>query len=311
MIKRINVNEGRQGYMMLHLTLGCNAKCAHCAFMCCPERRDLRLSAEEVGLAIDIARRHNFEQVTLTGGEPALALDLVEFGLREAKRAAISVGIETNCSWAKTSSIARDILRRWASYGVVRWIFPSYDSYHSKFIKPQCVINVCEQAESLGFRVEIRVTEVPGGKRQRTMDKLTSVSRFIPEDGFNFPSGVGRGSGLASTELNLPSFAPLLCTHYYYQHTLISIFPQQLVSFNCEYANPRLTYRYPVKDNWLVDMMDIWNDDNCIIDMWDKGLSGISKIYNVVNGHPCEYCFGLLPALYPDKELIDVRGIKH
>ena len=58
-------------------------------------------------------------------------------------------------------------------------------------------------------------------------------------------------------------------------------------------------------------MLEVWSQDQCVKDMWYKGLNAISPLpLNVMaNELPCGYCFKLLPELYPDKELIDVRTL--
>lgn len=294
--------------MMLHLTFECNARCAHCAYSCSPERHKLRLTPDEVRLAIATAKLNGFESLHLSGGEPYLALDLVELSLKEAWQSGLRISIETNASWAKTPTLARDVLTPWAELGL-SWLLLSYDRYHAKFIKPQCLINACEQAERLGLNVEIRITETHDDTRQHNIDSLKPVQKYIADGFFYFPASIGRGADLPARELTLSTPVPLECTHFLYKQLLLAVFPGQLVSFNCEFANPRLTYRYPLKKNWLADMLDVWSGDQCVRDMWHKGLSAINKAFNVVEGQPCEFCFNLLPHLYPGRELLDIRTL--
>lgn len=295
--------------LVLHLTFECNARCAHCAFSCGAERKTPRLSPGEIRLAIESAKQHGFVSVHLSGGEPYLVPDLVEYSLKKARGSGLRISIETNASWAKTPAMARKVLTPWAKQGL-NWLLLSYDRYHAAFIGPQCIVNACEQAEQLGLNIELRVTEPHDGHRQALLDNVKAAHRYMLKNAFYFPGGIGRGADLPSSELTLWTFMPLECTHFMYKQVLVTVFPGQLVAFNCEFGNPRLTYRYPLKEAWLADMIRTWNSDRCVADMWDHGLAAIARSFNAIKGQPCGFCFSLLPSIYRDKEAIDIRGLQ-
>jgi len=308
--QQISLAENRS-IMMLALTLGCDCRCAHCVFECGPEKLRLKLTSDEVRLAIQAAKSNGIEAIELYGGEPFLVMDLVETSLREASQAGFPVSIDTNASWAKTQAIAYDTLARLKDLGLRR-IHISCDRYHTEFVPTHCVENACEQANRLGYRVELRIVE--GGsdfitRQQRVIDSLKPTARLLSDNYFFIPSPIGRGVNLGESEVDIGIFVPLECPHFKHRHPLVTVFPGCLVSFCCEFANPRLTYSYTLKENWLADMLDVWRSDNCVNAMWDLGLAKLSRFYNVVAGQPCEYCFKLLPELFPDKELVDVRRL--
>ena len=113
----ISLTENK-GVMMLCLTLGCKSQCAHCEVEGGPEKLRLRLTPDEIKLAIHTAKNNNIVAVELAGGEPFLALDLVELALIEAKRAGLYALIDTSASWASTPRVARDVLTRLADLGL-------------------------------------------------------------------------------------------------------------------------------------------------------------------------------------------------
>ena len=298
--------------------IGCSAKCRSLQ----PVRAKITLgrnhwwtytlTPDEIKLAIHTAKNNNIVAVELAGGEPFLALDLVELALIEAKRAGLYALIDTSASWASTPRVARDVLTRLADLGL-RQVRVSYDRYHARFIPSGHIVNACEQAEQLGCKVQILVTEANDAIKQRTLESLRGIRRFIPDGAYGLhnllpPARVGRGAKLSDSEVTINGVVPVDCAHFKHHLPLVAVFPNGLVSFGCEFANPRLTYRYPVKGNWLADMMEIWNEDQCLQDMWHKGLAEISQ-YQLLSEQPCGYCFELLPKLYPDKELIDIRAL--
>jgi organic radical activating enzyme len=314
MKQEINLTEN-QGVMVLYLTLGCNAGCRHCAFESGSEKLHLRLTPEEVTLAMHTAKESGIVAVELSGGEPFLALDLVELSLKQARQLGLSASIDTNASWARTPEAARNILTHLAELGL-RDISVSYDRYHAEFVPPNCIVNACEQAERLGYRVRISMTEANDSLKHHTLTLLKPLERFVLEEhiyphNLRPPARVGRGINLSDEELALGGLALLQCPQFEYHLPSISVFPKHLVSFCCCGVNPRLTYRYPVKENWLADMLEVWNNDECIKAMWHRGLAQISgPSHKLASEQPCGYCFELLPRLYPDKELIDIRALQ-
>ena len=184
---------------------------------------------------------------------------------------------------------------------------------------------------------QLSITEAELKEKQQTLEAIRPVYRFaLGEDilsrNLNPPARVGRAVNLSDEELGTDSFLTLLqCTYFDSHSALVCVYPGQLVSFCCGIANPRLTYRYPLKEDWLTDMLEAWNNDPCITDMWNKGLERIPpyelapgllssprKIFNclrckrqckLVLGVSCQYCFELLPKFYPDKESIDIRAL--
>lgn len=326
---------GDTSVISLFLTLGCNARCRDCAIDSGPDKAQLRLTPDEIRLAIHSAKKNGMTGMQLCGGEPFIAPDLMEFGLKEASKVGLYPFLVTNAYWANTPQKANAILNELSKLGL-RHITVSYDRYHAEFIPPNCVINACQQAEQLGLKVQLSITEAELEEKQQTMEAIMPVQRFaLGEDilsrNMNPPAGVGRGVNLSDSELGTDSFLTLFsCSYFEHRSALVCVYPGQLASFCCGIANPRLTYRYPVKENWLTDMLEVWNNDQCVIDMWNKGLQAITpyslapgilpskKIFNclrcktqckLVLGVSCQYCFELLPELYPDKELIDIRTL--
>lgn len=312
MTKRIDFTQ-KQGIMTLVLTLGCNSRCRHCGVEAGYEKLHLRLTPEEIIAAIRTAKNNNIVAIELWGGEPFLALDLVELSLKEAEQAGFYSLIDTNASWAKTPEIARDILTPLVALGL-RQIRISHDHYHAEFIPPNRVINACEQAARLGCRVQVVITEANDRLKLQTLGNLGSLKGFATGEVLTLhnllpPMPIGRAASLSADQITFDGVAPVHCAHFEHHEFIVSVFPNQLVTLDCKWANPRLTYRYPLKENWLADMLEVWNKDQCIRDMWHKGLAEIIQL-DLLSEQPCGYCFELLPRLYPDKELIDIRALQ-
>jgi pyruvate-formate lyase-activating enzyme len=331
---------GQTSVVSLFLTLGCNAQCRHCAIESSPEKAHLKLTPDEIKLALHSAKRNGMTAMQLCGGEPFIAPDLMEVSLKEATKVRLYPFLVTNASWATTPPKARAVLIDLAKLGL-RHITVSYDRYHAEFVPPDRIINACQQAEQLGLDVALSVTEAELKEKQQTIEAIQPVYRLaLNEDilprNLNPPAQVGRGAGLSTEELGMDGYLTLFQCTYFVPHSgvhsaLVCVYPRQLVSFCCGIANPRLTYRYPLKDDWLADMTKVWNNDQCIVDMWNRGLQSITpyelapgmlsppkKILNclrcktqckLVLGVSCQYCFELLPKFYPDKELIDIRAL--
>lgn len=310
----IDIRGNQAGLLLLHLTWGCNAKCRHCVFECGPEKLLLSLTREEIRVAIRTAREHGILVMGLTGGEPTMAMDMVEFALEEGARSGMrKLHMTTNAFWATTPAKAREVLTRLVDLGL-RHILVSYDHYHAEFVPTGHVLNACEQAQRLGLKIQISNTEACNETKRQMLDALGPTERLVwdidvQDSNTQPPVHLGRGVGLSEAELELGGMMRFQCAHFECHFPIVSVFPGQLTAFCCGYANPRLTYRYPLKANWLDDMMAVWNSDRCVLDMWHKGLAEISGI-EAQPGMPCNYCWELLARLYPDKELIDVRALK-
>jgi len=308
--ERITLHDN-VSFLSLHLTLGCNARCRHCVFESGPDKKHLTLTPQEVIVAVRTAREHGVLIMGLTGGEPFLVLDLVELALKEAAEVGLPYSyIVTNAFWATSPAKAMTILSRLAKLGLRR-IQVSYDRYHAEFVPVNRVINACQQARELDFVVQVSTTEANDSIKQQTLDALGPAAEFAlgPDiSSFNLqpPIPIGRGALLSDAELQADQPVQPECLHFKQHLPFLSVFPGRLVSF-CGYANPRLTYRYPFKRDWLSNMLRVWNKDRCVRDLWTHGLMGL--IPEAITGLACGHCFKWLPVLYPDKELIDVRGI--
>jgi len=261
----------------------------------------------------------------LSGGEPFLALDLLELGLIQATRLGLSPWVTTNAFWAKTPAIAYDTLAHLADLGL-NDLGLSYDRFHAAFIPRSCLRNAYEQATKLGYQVRQNIVMTNEDTKGMTLDSAITQMEAIMMKPFTPGSKrrgwtdiaiggpaarVGRGANLSSQELRLTDPVALECPGFKDHHLVLMVFPNHLVSVCCPFANPRLTYRYPHKENWIADMLQVWNRDRCITDMWGSSLTEIMPPPHGVNHeHPCSYCFKRLPALYPDKELIDIRALQ-
>ena len=308
----VTLRGHRASFLMLHLTLGCNAQCRHCVFECGPNKMHLRLTPQEVIVAVRTARKNGIMVLGLTGGEPFLAMDLMEVALKEAAEVGMPYSyVATNAVWATTATRAHEVLAHMASLGLRR-IQVSHDHYHAEYVGVDRAINACQAAEALGYRVQVNVLEThDAAKDKACLDALTPVHHLV-YDGYsesqNFgpPVRMGRGAALSDTELGLGRSVKAACLHLEHHMPLLDVFPGRLVSF-CGYANPRMTYRYPMKRDWLASMLRVWNRDRCVTDLWNKGLATV--IPEPITEVACGYCLQRLAKAYPDKEMLDVRRL--
>lgn len=118
---------------MLELTRWCNMECPHCIR---GDRERGRMKKETITKILESAPENYINTLMFTGGEPALAVNLMEFALDEC----IRLGVRVGNFWMATNGLVHtkrffDILRRWFEYcdeGDISGLRISLDNYHDE-----------------------------------------------------------------------------------------------------------------------------------------------------------------------------------
>lgn len=311
--------------LVLHLTLGCTAACGHCTLESCPEKVGIDLTREEIAQAVLTASRNGIKCMELTGGEPFLRQDLMQYALREAETHGLSVFTATNAFWASDAGAARGALSGLRALWSIQF---SADSYHQAFVPLERVKMGVSVAVDMGFDVQVSVTDNRAG-RASTLAGLGELARYASVNpamtihNTQPPARLGRGKSLPDTDCLFDggAVAPMECSHYERHSALVSVFPGRRVSYCCGYANPRLTWQYKADPNWLGRMLDVWAGDTAVNYLWNRGLASCWAWYTgqelaeretyLIRSQPCPYCFKCLPRMFPRGDMVDIREVNY
>ncbi|MDE1145747.1 MAG: radical SAM protein [Azospirillaceae bacterium] len=151
----------RQGehHIGLSLTAACPMTCSHCAAATVPARDHAK-----VGMAADLVARFCGElpalaargvtRLSLTGGEPILALGAVADLSRAARAAGVATTVVTGLFWATSAASRRRIIA--ALPDVDCWNI-SWDRFHAAYVKLAHVVAAVGDLRAAGVRVTLRV----------------------------------------------------------------------------------------------------------------------------------------------------------
>lgn len=135
------------------LTENCNAKCK----MCCDSRGHVRgktLSIEELTLILEnIKECKSINVVGVTGGEPMLYPDLIEYIFNYDYGREMAFTIKTNGFWGKNQEKAREFITKYKAK--LKNLSFSYDEFHKEFIDLQNILNIIKIADELEVDTEI------------------------------------------------------------------------------------------------------------------------------------------------------------
>lgn len=93
----------------LELTSGCNVKCRYCYNFWREENagNDSRMTLSQMQTLVDMLTREGVFHVVLTGGEPFLNFEVLEFGLTSLHQAGISTSVNSNLMLADATKMER------------------------------------------------------------------------------------------------------------------------------------------------------------------------------------------------------------
>lgn len=196
----------------LLITERCDVECDHCWFGSGPYHGST-MKLEEISGYVDQASDiPTVEWISITGGEPFLFPELLEYSVRRASDLGLMTECVTNCRWAETERIADETLRGLVEAGL-DVINLSADDFHQRHIPFERVGNAYRSARGLGLRVVVMCATSRSGilgalevKRRLgdedirivgTGEKGASTPAIIVEDGF---TPVGRGAEISRGE---------------------------------------------------------------------------------------------------------------
>ncbi len=137
----------------LLLTENCNARCK----MCCDKRGQVKghtLTREELNLILKRIRDYTpIESIGITGGEPMLYPDLVEYLFQYDFGRIMNFSIKTNGFWGAHKANARKFLKK--NRGKIASISFSYDEFHREFIQIEPIKNIIELCTDLKIHTEV------------------------------------------------------------------------------------------------------------------------------------------------------------
>jgi MoaA/NifB/PqqE/SkfB family radical SAM enzyme len=167
--------------IVIHLTLRCPLKCAHCCFssdMFQEGHLDLTSVLRVIEEAASVP---TIERINFVGGDPFLHQDIMEEAFRHASSMGLQCSATTSAYWAPSAEKALKILSSLAESGLSRIIL-SYDDPHAEFVSEHKIVNAFQAARALNIETYIAVTVEPGAKINREyMERLLG----IPPDGID------------------------------------------------------------------------------------------------------------------------------
>lgn len=135
------------------LTENCNAKCK----MCCDSRGMVRgktLSMEELEqILFNIKECEYMTTVGVTGGEPMLYPDLIEYILNYDFGRPMKFTIKTNGFWGENKEKARSFIDKYKDK--LKNISFSFDEFHKEFIDIENIQNIIRIAYDLEINTEV------------------------------------------------------------------------------------------------------------------------------------------------------------
>ena len=299
--------------LMLIVTLGCTARCAHCCLIAAPEKANLRLTKEEMMQYIREAHKVGTQDVVLTGGEPTVYLaDLYEVMIL-ARSLGMHTDLRTNAHWARSRSEALGILKYLEICGLQR-LGLSYDAYHEQYIPRECVQKAIEAAQILdmelyldwiGFETMEYVTNYLGIEE-------SVVRAIIP------PIKIGAAIELADDYFEAIPIEEVECNSAFSQSCgasespLLTVFPESYASCHqCCWVNPRLIYKIH-GNHWLETLKRQIAQDPAVMFLKDYGVGGLIREARVkcpeflksYYSHQCEACYDLLDTLFPRNSIL-------
>lgn len=135
------------------LTENCNAKCR----MCCDSRGRVigkTLSKEELDLILDnIKECETVDVVGITGGEPMLYPELIEYIFNYDFGRHVDFTIKTNGFWGRDRDKAKYFISKYKTK--LKNLSFSYDEFHREFVELKNILNIIEIADDLEVNTEI------------------------------------------------------------------------------------------------------------------------------------------------------------
>ena len=97
------------GMINLELTSGCNIKCRHCYNFWRDDSQGIidKISKEQVDKIVEMVKEDGVFHVILTGGEPFITFDTLEYSLKKFDEAGVSTSLNSNLMLATSENVRR------------------------------------------------------------------------------------------------------------------------------------------------------------------------------------------------------------
>jgi|GEM_PF-5201613 len=178
-------------HITLSLTDDCPLRCRHCVVSAGTSKQKLNKTS--------IDRYLNFvpdiKSISLTGGEPFLCLDTMQYISDYCRSKNIELGVITSAYWAESSEKAKSIL---GDMKKINKLTISTDEFHLEFVPIDYVINAYKAAVDLGIDVSIKISGTNedelnnDGKYKKLVDEINDKKKI----GFQSLVKMGRASNL-------------------------------------------------------------------------------------------------------------------
>lgn len=149
----------------LQITTKCNFMCRHCYLSCGPFRDEVMTkevidsTLQKIGISSN--------RVWISGGEPTLYPNLVEYIVGECKKIKSQFGypkeicLQTNGSWAKTPKEAVRLLKYYSDLGITDLDLSGYDHFHYEYHKGISIIELGAIANKLNLFNSVTISGSP------------------------------------------------------------------------------------------------------------------------------------------------------
>jgi pyruvate-formate lyase-activating enzyme len=169
--------EGER-HIGLSLTAACPMTCSHCAAATVPAREHVKVAMRPELIALFCAEmpalaERGIRRISLTGGEPILAIEAVATLARAARAAGIATTIVTGVYWGTTLASRRRTIA--ALPDVECWNL-SWDRFHSLHVKLAHIVATARDILATGARVTLRVAIA-----DELDDSATQLAAVLPE----------------------------------------------------------------------------------------------------------------------------------
>jgi hypothetical protein len=163
--------------MLFNILEKCNIRCRHCGFT--DLKRTKETTPEQLASWATQAVEYGVKQITFSGGEVFMDLNLLHSGVEAVHRAGGGSGVFTNSAWGKSVEDAKQILRQLPG---LRFLHLSCDVYHLEWVPIEHVHHVIKAARALDIpKVLICITYADENEREmvtRLFDDYTDYVGF-------------------------------------------------------------------------------------------------------------------------------------
>jgi molybdenum cofactor biosynthesis enzyme MoaA len=143
----------------------CNSKCRHCLWGEALQDKSQMSLSDAYHYLDGIHELETVQEVTFSGGEPFLFLDVMTEAMAYADcRYHLSSAVTTNSYWATSYEKARNVLGELGARGLRR-LQTSMDDFHREYVPLERVVNVVHAA--LDHKIKVTVNTVVTAKSNR------------------------------------------------------------------------------------------------------------------------------------------------